>query len=205
MLGATLFESIGALMPDQDRVIGSLRRALEIFEDVRAGYFQAHTRMYYGLLMFQRQQIDEAAVYLAEGSDQLEDLGDINCWATAVRWLSECEAEMGMTDQARRHLIGVFDIVGGLPLPEVAIPRTLDSAIVTLSAAGRYEPAALLLGFAENLPFPVSIFPRDVRLAAMAERVIIELGEEEATRLRAEGASLDQDAALARARNELDW
>ncbi len=205
MLGATLFESIGFEMPDQDRAFGNLRRALEIFEDVRAGYFQAHARMFYGLLLFQRQRVDEAAVFLEEGSEQLEDLGDIPCWATAVRWLAECEAEMGMTDRARPRLIAVLDIVSGLPLPEVSVPRTIDSVIVTLLAAERYQPAALLLGFAETIPFPASVFPRDARLAAMAETVISELGEEKATGLRAEGASLDQDTALARAKTELDW
>jgi predicted ATPase/class 3 adenylate cyclase len=205
MLGATLFEGIGAWSSDQDRMIGSLRRALEIFEDVRAGYFQAHARMYYGVLMYQRQEVDEAAVFLSDGSEQLEDLGDLNCWATAVRWLAECEAEMGMIDDARRHLTGVLDILAGLPLQEVAVPRTLDSVIVTLAAAGRYEPAALLLGFAEMLPFPPTVFPRDQRLAALADRVTIELGEEKANRLRAEGAVLDQDAAIRRASAEIDW
>jgi predicted ATPase/class 3 adenylate cyclase len=201
MLGATLVEGIGNHFSDTDRVKGDLRRALEIFEDVRAGYFQAHARMTLGVLLHFGDEPDEAAVHLAEGADQLEDFGDFNCWATSSRWLAESESSLGMTDLARSRLIDVIDRLDQLPMHEVAIPRTLDAAAIVLNAAGLQESAAVVLGCAELVPFTAeSILPRASRLEQLASTLEEVIGADAAAARRAEGASLDPLDCLSQAR-----
>ncbi|HVR33573.1 MAG TPA: adenylate/guanylate cyclase domain-containing protein [Acidimicrobiia bacterium] len=203
MLGASLFEGIGGHGFVSDRSVADLRRAVEIFEEVRAEHWQAHARMNLGMILKLRDQPEEAAIHLTQAADQLDDLGDVFCWATSIRALSQSEAALGIVESAQTRLVEVIDRFDQLPMHEIALPRTLDAIAIALDAADRYLEATVALGRAESVEFPVeSVIPRTSVLEEMASRLVAVLGAQEAARLRAEGAAMTPRAFLTRAR---DW
>jgi tetratricopeptide (TPR) repeat protein len=202
MLGATLVDAAGGrhgLLSDQ--AIGDLRRAVEIFESVRSRYWQSHARMNLGTVLTLRDRPDEAAPHLSAAADQLDDLGDLNCWAASLRRLAESESALGMWDSAGGHLaevIGRFDL---LPMQEVALPRTLDAVAKVALGAGDHEVAARVLGCAEKVPFDVeTVIPRASVLEDMASELDQVLGTMRFEELRAEGAELEPLQCLNEAR-----
>src|SRR5690606_8773885 len=117
---------------------------------------------------------------------------------------SHSETALGMTDRARRRVADVIARFSLLPMQEVALPRTLDAVVVTLLGAKTPVRAAVALGCAESVPFPVeSAIPRASVLEELAESVEAALGTDEAVRLRAEGAALDPLQFLEQARGWL--
>src|SRR5690606_9436556 len=124
MLGAALVEGTGAHGFSSDRTVGDLRRAIAIFDEVRSVHWQAHARLFLGIVLRYREEHEEAAIHLELGAEGLDDLGDVSCWANALRWLSHSETALGMTDRARRRVAEVIARFSLLPMQEVALPRT---------------------------------------------------------------------------------
>ena len=204
MMGAALVESVGSHGFDSDRTVADLRRAIEIFDEVRAGYWQAHALLTLGTILRLREDHEAAVIHLDRGARQLDDLGDLSCWATAARWLSHSETALGMSDPARRRLADVIERFDKLPMAEVALPRTLDALVVTLIGAGLAEEAATVLGCAKATPFPVeSVIPRSTVLDELADRLGAGLGVDRNARLQLEGAEVDPREMLERARQWL--
>jgi predicted ATPase/class 3 adenylate cyclase len=202
MLGATLVETAGArngILSDQ--AIGDLQRAVEIFESVRSRYWQGHARMTLGTVLTLRDRPDEAAPHLSAAADQLDDLGDLNCWAASLRRLAESESALGMWDSAGGHLAEVIARFDLLPMQEVALPRTLDAVAKVALGAGDHEVAARVLGCAEQVPFDVeTVIPRASVLEGMASELDQVLGTMRFEELRAEGAELNPLQCLNEAR-----
>lgn len=200
MLGAALVEGIGGYGFYSDRTVADLSRAIDIFEEVRAGYWQAHARMILGMILRLREQPEEAAIQLEKGAEQLEDLGDISCWANSLRWLAHCQSALGMSASARAHLVEVIDSFEQLPMQEVALPRTLDAVVITLEGAGMHELAAEALGCAESVLLEVAtVIPR-VSFEQLADDIGRNIGASQTESLRAEGAATEPRAFLRKAR-----
>lgn len=203
MLGAALVEGVGGYGFYSDRTVADLSRAVDIFEGVRAGYWQAHARMILGTILRLRDQPEEAAIHLEKGAEQLEDLGDISCWANSLRWLAHCESSLGMSANARAHLVDVIDRFEQLPMQEVALPRTLDAVVVTLQGAGMHELAAKALGCAESVSLEVAtVIPR-AAFQQLADDIARMLGAGATEDFRAEGAAAEPRAFLREARGWL--
>lgn len=200
MLGAALVEGVGGYGFYSDRTVADLSRAVDIFEEVRAGYWQAHARMILGTILGLREQPEEAAIHLDKGAEQLEDLGDLSCWANSLRWLAHCESALGMSARARAHLVEVIDSFEQLPMQEVALPRTLDAVVITLAGAGMHDLAAEALGCAESVPLDVAtVIPR-VSFEQLADDIARIIGAPEMESRRAEGVATEPRAFLRKAR-----
>lgn len=203
MLAASLTETVGEWRPGEEaRILGNMERALEIFDEVRVPYWQGHARMILGTLLMMQGEPDDAAAHLASGAEQLQDCGDLACWASSTRALARCEVELGLAANARSRMVRVIESFHLLPMREIVLPRTLDAAADALLAVGLHDEAAIVLGRAEATPFDVdSINPREPRLEAMTGELRESLGERFDV-LRAEGAAMSADHCLGLAR---DW
>ena len=199
LLAATLGDSAGLWgQVDEAWILGNLARAVEILGGMKVPYWHGHALLTLGSILEQRRDLERAADHLSEAAGHLEDMGDLNCWANATRRLATAEAALGSPGPARQRLAAVIDAMPSLPMVEVHAPRVLDAAAEVLLAAGHAERAAVALGRAEATELPIAtIFPRGPRLDAVREGVTRRLGEEEAGRLRAEGAATSVDDALA--------
>jgi predicted ATPase/class 3 adenylate cyclase len=204
MMGAALVEGIGPHGFDSDRTVADLRRAIDIFEEVRAGYWQAHARFVLGAILRLREQFEEAAIHLERGAEELDDLGDVSCWSNALRWLAHCESALGMSGRARGHLVEVIDRFDQLPMREIGLPRTVDAVVVALHAAGMHKRAAEALGCAQTIPFDAqTIIPRGSTLEDLAVEIARIIGDAEFEHHRATGAAADPRAFLQTARSWL--
>jgi predicted ATPase/class 3 adenylate cyclase/tetratricopeptide (TPR) repeat protein len=209
LLAATLADSSGLYMKgdrEQDEwVLSNVRRACEILSGMDSPNWYGHALYYLGILLRYEGEYVEAADLLAMGAVRLEDVGDVNCWGGASRWLARCEAALGQTDAARRRLVAVLDRMPVLPMQEMVKPRLLDAAAEVFLADGDHREAAVTLGaaLAANLPDEYSTL-RDPDLEVVRNRAVEALGENEVERLIAEGTSLGLDEALAFVREWLE-
>lgn len=200
-VGATLVET--AFGAGVGHAVGRLRQATAVFEHARGRYWQAHARMLLGLALRLEDTTEEAAIHLELAAEQLDDLGDLSCWANSTRWLAICEARMGMCDEPRRRMRDVIERFDRLPMQSVVLPRTLDALAEILAGCGRVEEAAMVLGRAETLVIDIeTIVPRD--LAVIVEQVEAALGPTRAAELRAVGARRDARGLLTEATGWLD-
>jgi predicted ATPase/class 3 adenylate cyclase len=205
MLAATLTETSGTYGADTGpRIIANLRRALELLDEVHVPYWEGHARMILGMLLELSGAPDEAAVHLDTAADQLADVGDISCWATASRGLALCEAATGSADRGAGPIVAVIAELPHLPMQEVAVPRTLDTAATVLTALERFEEAAFVLGCAQRTPFEVqTVLPRSARLDRVRAELAEALPAEAFDRAWNEGAETAPLECLARARSWL--
>lgn len=199
MYGAALMETAISVGADLDHMVARLRQSVDVFEEVPSVQWQAHARMNLGSLLRMRGDVDEGAVHLSEASEQLDDLGDLFCWANATRWLAHCQLVLGYVDEPRARLLEVIDRFDLLPMPEIATPRTVDLLVATLVADGHWERAALTLGCAETVPFDVpTVIPRTLEEARL--RIEQAIGVDACDRLRAEGSEIPPRVLLDEAR-----
>lgn len=184
---------------DQDLVIANLARAVDILDQINAPYWHGHALYYLGVFLHLTDRQEEAVGHLTRGAAHLEDSGDLSCWAGATRYLVESRAELGGAEPACSQLVAVIDAMPVLPMPEVAKPRTLDTAAKLLLACGRLQEAAVALGCAQAIELPItSVLPRGEKHEQMRAALVDALGAEDASRLLAQGAALAADEALQR-------
>jgi predicted ATPase/class 3 adenylate cyclase len=200
---AVLFERVGLWgTGEDDRIMEDLTRAIEAMGRLDLPYWHGHALMIKGVLLRDRGASGDGAVFLAEAAGRLQDVGDLACWATSLRGLARVEAELGHHARAVELMGMVLEATPRLPMPEVVRPRTLDTLAEVLTAAGEHRHAAVVLGCAEVTEFPMtSIMPR-IDHAGLRSRLAEQLGAGVVDELCREGAALDPDDCLARAR---DW
>jgi predicted ATPase/class 3 adenylate cyclase len=205
LLAATLGDSAGLWgQVDERWIMGNLTRSVEILGGLKVPYWHGHALQTLGAILENKGDHADAAGYLSEAAGHLEDMGDMNCWAGSSRRLATAEAALGSLDAARARLVAVIDALPILPMTEIHTPRTFDAAAEVLLAAGLVEQAAFALGRAEAMELPVqTIFPREVRLETVRAEIERRLGNGEAARLRAEGATATADEALRQIRSWL--
>jgi predicted ATPase/class 3 adenylate cyclase len=199
LVAATLVETsnlFGTI--DDAQVIESLDRAAEILEPMHVPYWYGHAVMLQGALRKLTGSNELAAEILAAGAVQLEEIGDLFCWATTTRALADAEVELGRVEAGRAHMEEVLRRVPLLPMPEVSKPRSLDIAAQVLLGLGEDEEAAIIFGRAAGTPLPSPSGIREQKLAQLRERLEARLGRERLERLMAEGATLDLEDTLAR-------
>ena len=183
--------------PSLDRVG---RRACEIYATIDSPNWYGHALYYLGILVRYEGDFAQAVENLTSGARRLEDVGDMNCWAGAIRHLATCEAALGQTGVASERLVAVIDSMPVLPMQEIVKPRTLDSAAEVLLVAERHDQAGVLLGAALAVELPAEYGTmRDPQLEAARRSLVEVVGESEAERLISEGGSLTIDDALAKA------
>ncbi|MDH3606365.1 MAG: adenylate/guanylate cyclase domain-containing protein [Acidimicrobiia bacterium] len=207
MLAVTLSHTTrlyGSGDPDNEQVLANVERACEIFSESKSPNHYGHALYYLGILRQMEGDHSEALEPLAQGAKRLEDVGDLSCWAGALRFMAMSEAALGNPDPARKRVATVIDTMPVLPMHEVVKPRTLDAAAEVLTASGMYKEAATALGraVASELPGP-SVIPRDGVHESVRDRLVEQLGAEEVKRLEAEGAALEVDEILGKARGWL--
>ncbi|HSJ29423.1 MAG TPA: hypothetical protein VLB67_14545 [Acidimicrobiia bacterium] len=204
MLAATLTETSGTYSAENGpRIIANLWRALELLDEVHVPYWEGHARMILGMLLELTGLPDEAAVHLEQAADQLAEVGDMSCWATSSRGAALCGAATGSADRGAGRAAAVIAELPRLPMQEIAVPRTLDTAATVLTALERFEEAAFVLGCAERTPFEVkTVLPRSARLEAVRATLTDALPPEEFDRAWNEGAETEPLECLAQAR---DW
>ncbi len=199
LLAATLGDSAGLWgQADEEWLMSNLVRSVEILGGMQVPYWHGHALMTLGSILEQSGELERAAGYLSEAARHLEDMGDMNCWASSTRRLATAEAALGSPDPARARLAATIEAMPILPMHEIHKPRVLDAAAEVLLAAGLVAASAFALGRAEATELPVStIFPREPRLDAVRDEIVRRLGPDESARLRAEGAASSVDDALA--------
>ncbi|HSI99108.1 MAG TPA: adenylate/guanylate cyclase domain-containing protein [Patescibacteria group bacterium] len=205
LLAATLVESAGMYgVSDSAAIIADLARANAMFEEMHVPYWHGHALMFQGSFENLAGNHAVAAEILARGVTQLEETGDLFCWATTSRGLADAEVALGRIEQARQRLAEVIRRMPVLPMPEIAKPRTLDISAVVLAAMGRPRDAAAVLGWAREVELPMQAPRRGEKHQALSDRLEAELGADVLDELMAEGARLDADELLARTLRHLE-
>lgn len=201
LLAATLADSLGLWgRADEEWLVGNLRKSVAILSGMQVPYWYGHALMTYGSLLTRQHAYRDAVPLLAEAAVHLGDCGDVNCWATSSRALAQCEAELGDPERAARRTAEVIESLPILPMIEVHVPRTLDTAAHVLERCGRPHEAALLLGKAVATEFPVAtIWSRDDLQQQIRSALVEDLGTGDVDRLGAEGAASDARVLLRQA------
>jgi predicted ATPase/class 3 adenylate cyclase/tetratricopeptide (TPR) repeat protein len=208
LLAATLADSAG-MYGEGDReldewALANVIRACEIFSGLDSPNWYGHALYYRGILLRYERDYREAIESLEMGARRLEDVGDVNCWAGALRALARCEAALGDTDPAQEKLAAVIDRMPVLPMQEITKPRTLDAAAELFLAERRYDEAGITLGAALAAELPAEYGrQRDPELQEVRDQLVEVLGESEVEDLTSAGESLGLDEALARTRTWL--
>ena len=181
----------------------NLLRAMEITGRLDLPLWRGHARLYFGINLLVQESHAEAADYLGTGAVDLEECGDLSCWAHARRYGAWSELSLGAPEKARRWILDVIDSLPDLPLKEIHKPRTLDLAVDLLVAAGEHEWAAVALGLAQRTELEVAAVMGRGHDRLRTEIVRV-LGQSRADELLAEGDSLDLDEGLAAIREWLE-
>ncbi len=200
LLAATLGDSVALWgRADEDWLMGNLLRSVEILASMQVPYWYGHALLTLGTILGTKGEHDAASEHLSLAAGHLEEMGDLNCWASASRRQASADAARGVPDPARAAMTAAIDALPLLPMPEVHTPRNLDTAAEVLLAAGLDEEAAFTLGRATATDFPVStIFPREPAQAAVKAELVRRLGEDAVARRMADGAAAGADDALGR-------
>lgn len=178
-----------------DWVVDKLRRAVEITERIGVPLWRGHARFFLGAMLGMGGDDAAAIEPIAAGAKDLEECGDLNCWAGASRRQAIAEAALGAPDDARRRLGRVLEALPTLPMQELQKIRLVDAMTYVLFSAGECERAAVALGVAEANELSVS--PAAGRgLDRLRHDIVEELGETRTTELAAEGASLGLEKGL---------
>ncbi len=189
---------------DTEWIMGNLRRAVEILERVEVPYWLGHALQTLGILTRLEGDNDGAIEPLAAAATLLQDMGDLSCWATSSRALARVETALGATSDAARRVAAVIDLMPALPMQEVAIPRTLDTAAEVLAAKGDLHAAARVLGRTMGIETPPSvILDRAAGLDSLRERLTTSLGDGLVEQLIGDGNTMSTEDALELARTAL--
>lgn len=189
---------------DSAAVIADLARANAMFEEMHVPYWHGHALMFQGSIENLEGNPEAAAGILARGVAQLEETGDLFCWATSSRGLADAEVALGRVEPARRRVAEVIRRMPALPMPEVSKPRTLDISAVVLAAMGHPRDAATILGWAREAQLPMQSPRREEKQRVLLERLEAELGADVVAGLMTEGARLDADELLAKTLRQLE-
>ena len=205
LIAATLVESAGMYgVADTAAIIADLARANAMFEEMHVPYWHGHALMFQGSIENLEGNPETAAGILARGVAQLEETGDLFCWATSSRGLADAEVALGRVEPARRRVAEVIRRMPALPMPEVSKPRTLDISAVVLAAMGHPRAAAMILGWARETQVPMQSPRREEKQRVLLERLEAELGADVVAGLMTEGARLDADELLAKTLRQLE-
>jgi hypothetical protein len=206
MLAATLNDRAGSLYVagERERALASSRRACDMLAEIDSPNWYGHALMLNGTLLALEAEPAPAIGRLAEAARLLDMVGDVNCWSASSRAVARCETALGKTTDAAGRLLAVLDRMPTMPIPEITKPRTLDAIAELVLATGRSQDGGRLVGAALAAPFDPEAVMRPRELADIRAKAVEALGEEEAERLLAEGASMDVDMALESGRRILD-
>lgn len=180
-----------------DWVVEKLRRAVEITERIGIPLWRGHARFFLGVMLSMRGDDAAAIEPIAAGAKDLEECGDLNCWAGASRRQAMAEAALGAPDDARRRLGRVLEALPSLPMRDLQRIRLVDAMTSVLVSAGEHERAAVALGLAEANELAVSL-AAGRGLDSLRLDIVEVLGETKTAELAAEGAawSLDEGVAV---------
>jgi predicted ATPase/class 3 adenylate cyclase len=187
-LSLPLIFSFGSM--EVDEATAHLQRAVEITERLGLPLWRGHALFILGIVRHIQGEHAAAIELLAAGAGDLQECGDMNCWATANRGQAVSEAKTGAHEAARRRLAAVIGTIPRLPKREIHELRSADAVTQVLAGAGDYERAAVSLGLARTIQTEEVSFAIDRGHDDMRDKIAAALGEEETESLLAEGASM---------------
>jgi hypothetical protein len=172
---------------------------VEILGGMRVPYWHGHALQTLGALVGLQGRHDEASAHLGEAARELQQMGDLNCWAGSMRRKASMDAARGQTEAAREALVAAIEALPLLPMPEVHTPRSLDTAAEVLLAAGLEPEAAYALGRAMAMDIPVPLLiPREPLHESLARQLAQRLDADGYAVHVAQGEHADTDEAVAR-------
>ena len=198
LLAATLSDSASLLgQADDAWVMANVERAVEILGDMRVPYWHGHALLVLGALTGRQGRLDEASGQLSDAAVDLQAMGDLNCWASALRRKATIDADRGEPKVARHALADAIEALPLLPMAEVHTPLDLDAAAKVLAAAGLDAEAAFTLGRAMAIELTVPVLvPREPLHEAVGRQLEERLGAARYATLVAEGEGGDVTATV---------
>ncbi len=175
-------------------MLANTRRSVELLDELGVPYWSGHSRIAHGALLMLSDEHERAIPHFDRAAAELNDCGDINCWATSLGFVAECEIDLDRLDDAGAHLIEVIAHIDRLPLPEVHQARMVDRAAHLAFRRGEHELTATLLGGLANLPTRASIVPPATVRAGVDVALRDLLGRERTHELMDAGRELDFEA-----------
>jgi predicted ATPase/class 3 adenylate cyclase len=199
LLAATLADSAGLSgQADDAWVMANVERAVEILGGMRVPYWHGHALLALGALKGRQDRFDEASAHLGLAAVELQEMGDLNCWAAAVRRKASIDADRGRVETARAALAETIEALPLLPMAELHTPLGLDAAAKVLAAAGMDTEAAITLGRARAIEVAVPLLvPREPLHEAVGRQLEERLGAARSTSLLAEGEGGDTATTVA--------
>jgi hypothetical protein len=198
LLAATLGDSVNLMgQADEAWIMGNVERSVEILRGMRVPYWHGHALQMLGILVGGQGRHEEASAHLGEAARELQQMGDLNCWAASLRRKASVDAARDEPDAARAALVTAIEALPLLPMQEVHTPRSLDTAAQVLLAAGLEDEAAFALGRAMAMDIAVPLLtPREPLHATLTTQLEGRLGEGRCAELMAEGEGAGVEEAV---------